>query len=142
MAVHARERANQMKTRHPGVPTATPGEDASTETSLLQGILKTFQDDFGGLPFGNVDQALDIITMKLPATVARDTNFRYAVLNSDPENTKVEFDVVFDKKAVQAIRQDIRFLKEFSDNPKLREWMTRSVYLLARQVVERASPPR
>ena len=129
-----------MTTQHRGVPAATPGEKASTETSLVPGILKTFQEKYAELPWNDVQHVIEIISVTLPNKIALDISFRNAVINSGDQNARIEFKRGYSGQGVRTIGRDYKLLKQFADNREFREWMAESVYQLAKRTVEATWP--
>ena len=117
-----------------------PSKNPATENALLPGILKTFQEKYAGLPWNDVQHVIEIISVTLPKKIAVNISFRNAVINSGDQNARIEFKTGYNGEGVRTIGRDYKLLKQFADNREFREWMTESVYQLAKRTVEETWP--
>ena len=68
------------------------GRKPEPELDRLSNILKTFNDQFGNIPWTDADRIHRLITEDIPAKVAADTAYQNAKKNSDRQNARIEHD--------------------------------------------------
>ena len=74
------------------VPTTGGGHKPEPELDRLSNILKTFNDQFGNIPWTDADRVHKLITEDIPNRVAADTAYQNAKKNSDKQNARIEHD--------------------------------------------------
>src|SRR5215210_5961477 len=74
------------------VPTTGGGRKAEPELDRLSNILKTFNDQFGNIPWTDEDRIRKLITEEIPNRVMADTAYHNACQNPDRQNALVELD--------------------------------------------------
>src|SRR5206468_7956335 len=74
------------------VPTSSGGHTPEPELDQLSNILKTFNDQFGNIPWTDADRVHKLITEDIPNRVAADTAYQNAKRNSDRQNARIEHD--------------------------------------------------
>ena len=110
------------------LPTSGGGSGLETELDRLSNILKTFNDQFGNIPWEDQDRVRRLITKEIPARVAEDTAYRNARENSDRQNARIEHDEALKRVMTAVINDDMQLFKQFTDNESFRRWMTDNVF--------------
>ena len=105
------------------------------ELDRLSNIIKTFNDQFGNIPWTDADRVRRLITEEIPARVAADTAYQNARKYSDKQNARIEHD----KTALRFIdmyyafsrdETEIEFYKQFSDDEGFRRLVLDTVFAL------------
>ena len=111
-------------------PLSTSGGGSGLEPELdrLSNILKTFNDQFGNIPWEDQDRVRRLITKEIPARVAEDTAYRNARENSDRQNARIEHDEALRRVMTAVINDDMQLFKQFTDNEGFRRWLTDNVF--------------
>ncbi len=91
-------------------------------------ILKTFNDQFGNIPWTDADRVRKLITEEIPARVAADTAYQNAKKNSDKQNARIEHDKALARVMTAVLKDDTELFKQFSDNESFRRWLTDTVF--------------
>jgi type I restriction enzyme, R subunit len=115
------------------VPTSGGGHKMEPELDRLSNILKTFNDQFGNIPWTDTDRVHRLITQEIPTQVAADTAFQNAKQNSDRQNARIEHDRALARVMTAVLKDDAELFKQFSDNESFRRWMTDTVFALTYQ---------
>jgi type I restriction enzyme, R subunit len=110
------------------VPTSGGGGKPEPELDLLSNILKTFNDQFGNIPWTDSDRVHKLITEDIPQRVAADTAYQNAKKNSDKQNARIEHDKALASVIVGVMKDDTELFKQFSDNPAFRRWLGDTVF--------------
>ena len=110
------------------VPTSGGGSRPEPELDRLSNILKTFNDQFGNIPWEDQDRVRRLITKEIPARVAEDTAYRNARENSDRQNARIEHDEALRRVMTAVLNDDMQLFKEFMDNESFRRGMTDVVF--------------
>ena len=111
-------------------PVLTTGGGHSPEPELdrLSNILKTFNDQFGNIPWEDEDRVRRLITEEIPAKVAGDAAYRNARENSDKQNARIEHDEALRRVMTAVLNDDMQLFKQFTDNDGFRRWLTDNVF--------------
>ena len=111
-------------------PLSATGGGYSPEPELdhLSNILKTFNDQFGDIPWEDEDRVRRLITEEIPAKVAGDTAYRNARENSDRQNARIEHDEALKRVMTAVLNDDMQLFKQFEDNEGFRRWLTDNVF--------------
>ncbi|MGE0592114.1 MAG: type I restriction endonuclease subunit R [Vicinamibacterales bacterium] len=112
------------------VPTTGGGHKPEPELDRLSNILKTFNDQFGNIPWADADRIYRKITEDIPSRVAADPAFQNATKNSDRQNARIEHDMALQRVVVGMMKDDTELFKQFMDNEGFRRWMTDTVFKL------------
>ena len=104
------------------------GHSPEPELDRLSNILKTFNDQFGDIPWEDADRVRRLITEEIPAKVAGDTAYRNARENSDRQNARIEHDQALKRVMTAVLNDDIQLFKQFTDNEGFRRWLTDNVF--------------
>jgi type I restriction enzyme R subunit len=110
------------------VPTSGGGGIPEPEFDRLSNILKTFNDQFGNIPWTDTDRVHRLITEDIPARVAADTAYQNAKKNSDRQNARIEHDKALTRVMTAVLKDDTELFKQFSDNEGFRRWLTDTVF--------------
>src|SRR5213593_2689184 len=112
------------------VPTTGGGRKPEPELDRLSNIIKTFNDQFGNIPWTDADRVHRLITEEIPAKVAADTAYQNAKKNSDRQNARIEHDKALARVMTAVLKDDTELFKQFSDNESFRKWLTDMVFQL------------
>src|SRR2546427_1627558 len=118
------------------VPTSGGGRKPEPELDRLSNILKTFNDQFGNIPWTDTDRVHKLITEDIPNRVAADTAYQNAKKNSDKQNARIEHDKALGRVMTAVLKDDTELFKQFSDNEGFRRWLTDTIFGLTYE------PPR
>ena len=106
------------------VPPSGGGRRPEPELDRLSNIIRTFNDQFGDIPWEDRDRVRRLITEEIPAKVAGDTAYRNARENSDRQNARIEHDQALRRVMTALINDDMQLYKQFTDNEGFRRWLT------------------
>jgi type I site-specific restriction-modification system R (restriction) subunit len=112
------------------VPTSGGGRKPEPELDRLSNILKTFNDQFGNIPWTDADRVHKLITEDIPNRVAADTAYQNARRNSDKQNARIEHDKALARVMTAVLKDDTERFKQFMDNESFRRWLTDTVFAL------------
>jgi type I restriction enzyme R subunit len=112
------------------VPAAAGGHKPEPELDRLSNIIKTFNDQFGNIPWSDADRVHKLITEEIPARVAADTAYQNARKHSDKQNARIEHDKALLRVMTALLQDDTELFKQFSDNESFRRWLTDTVFAL------------
>ena len=110
------------------VPTTGDGHRPELELDRLSNILKTFNDQFGNIPWTDGDRVHRLITEDIPNRVAADRAYRNAKQNSDRQNARIEHDKALGRVMTALLKDDTELFKQFSDNESFRRWLTNTIF--------------
>lgn len=110
------------------VPTDGGGRKPEPELDRLSNILKTFNDQFGNIPWTDSDRVRRLITEEIPAQVAADEAFQNAMKNSDKQNARIEHDKALGRVMTAVLNDDTELFKQFCDNPSFKRWLGDTVF--------------
>lgn len=110
------------------VPTTGGGHRPEPELDRLSNILKTFNDQFGNIPWSDSDRVHKLITEDIPNRVAADTAYQNAKKNSDKQNARIEHDKALARVMTAVLKDDTELFKQFMDNESFKRWMTDTVF--------------
>ncbi len=114
------------------VPTDGGGWVSEPELDKLSNIVNAFNDLFGNL-WRDTDKICQIITEDIPAQVATDKAFQNAMIHSDRQNARIEFDEALRRVMVGLLTDQTDLFKEYSDNDGFRRWMSDTIFWLTYQ---------
>ena len=112
------------------VPTTGGGRKPEPALDWLSNILKTFNDQFGNIPWTDADRVHKLITEDIPNRVAADTAFQNAKKNSDRQNARIEHDKALTRVMTAVLKDDTELFKQFMDNESFRRWLTDTLFHL------------
>lgn len=110
------------------VPTTGGGGKAEVEFDLLSNIIKTFNDQFGQIPWKDEDRVHRLITEDIPNRVSADKAYKNAIANSDKQNARIEHDKALKRVMTAVLKDDTELFKQFSNNENFRRWLTDAVF--------------
>jgi type I restriction enzyme, R subunit len=122
------------------VPTSGGGHKPEPELDRLSNILKAFNDQFGGIEWGDRDRIAKKITEEIPSRVAADPAYQNAMRNSDKQNARIEHDKALARVVTSMLKDDTDLFKHFMDNESFRRFVTDTVFGLTYQ--EAPAPAR
>jgi type I restriction enzyme, R subunit len=118
------------------VPASGGGGMPEPELERLSNILKTFNEQFGNIPWTDADRIGHLIAEEIPAKVAADEAYKNAQANSDKQNARIEHDAALGRVMNSLIKDDTELFKQFSDNESFRKWLLETVFALTYQPPE------
>ena len=110
------------------VPTTGGGHKPEPELDRLSNILKTFNDQFGNIPWTDADRVHKLITEDIPGRVAADKAYQNALQHSDKQNARIEHDKALARVMTAVLKDDTELFKQFVDNDGFRRWLTDTVF--------------
>ena len=110
------------------VPTNGGGHRPEPELDRLSNILKSFNDQFGNIPWTDGDRIHRLITEDIPNRVAADRAYQNAKQNSDKQNARIEHDKALRRVMTALLQDDTELFKQFSDNESFRRWLTDTIF--------------
>ena len=110
------------------VPPTGGSSRPGPELDRLSNILKTFNEQFGNIPWEDQDRVRRLITKEIPARVSEDPAYSNARENSDRQNARIEHDEALRRVMTAVIKDDMQLFKQFTDNESFRRWMTDNVF--------------
>ena len=110
------------------VPTSEGGQKPETELDRLSSIIKTFNDQFGNVPWTDSDRVQRLITEDIPGKVAADRAYQNAKKNNDKQNARIEHDKALVRVMNAVLKDDTELFKQFSDNEGFRRWLSDTVF--------------
>jgi type I restriction enzyme R subunit len=119
------------------VPTTGGGGKPEPEMDRLSNILKTFNDQFGNIPWTDADRVHRLITEEIPTKVAADTAYQNAKKHSDKQNARIEHDKALGRVMTAVLQDDTELFRQFSDNESFRRWLTDTVFGLTYEQARR-----
>jgi type I restriction enzyme R subunit len=119
------------------VPTTGGGDKPEPEMDRLSNILKTFNDQFGNIPWTDADRVHRLITEEIPTKVAADTAYQNAKQHSDKQNARIEHDKALGRVMTGVLQDDTELFRQFSDNESFRRWLTDTVFGLTYEQARR-----
>jgi type I restriction enzyme R subunit len=110
-------------------PAPTPGGGCKPEPEMdkLSNIVKTFNDQFGGL-FADPKRMDKRITDEIPKKVSADQAYQNAKKNSDRQNARIEHDKALKRVITALFADDAQLFKQFQDNESFRHWLTDTIF--------------
>jgi type I restriction enzyme R subunit len=119
------------------VPTTGGGYKPEPELDRLSNIIKTFNEQFGNIPWTDEDRVRKLITEEIPKRVAADPAYQNACKHSDKQNARIEHDKALQRVMTALLKDDTELFRQFSDNESFRRWLTDTVFSLT---YEREAP--
>ena len=115
------------------VPASAGGHRTEPELDRLSNIVRSFNDHFGNITWGDTDRVMQLITETVPVQVAKNRAYRNAQQNSDKRNARIEHSKALSRVMTAIMRDDTELFRQFMDNPDFKRWMTDTVFDLTYQ---------
>ena len=93
------------------VPTTGGGHKSEPQLEKLSNILKSFNDQFGNIPWTDADRIYKKIIEEIPPRVAADPAFQNARKNCDKQNAHIEHDKALGRVIVGMMKDDTELFK-------------------------------
>jgi type I restriction enzyme R subunit len=110
------------------VPTAGATHAPEPEMDVLSNIIRSFNDQFGSIPWTDSDRVQRLITQDIPAKVGADRAYQHARENSDKQNARIEHDRALARVMTVVLKDDTELYKQFSGNESFRRWLSDMVF--------------
>ena len=110
------------------IPDVGGGHKREPELDRLSNILRTFNDQFGNIPWTDADRVHKLITEDIPNRVSNDTAYQNAMKNSDKQNARIEHDRALTRVMTDVLKDDTELFKQFMDNESFRGWLRDTVF--------------
>ena len=112
------------------VPTEGKGHKPYPEFEFLSTILKSFNDQFGNIPWSDADRIRRLITEEIPVKLGADTAYQNAQNNPDKQNARIEHDKALARVITALLKDDTELFKQFFDNESFRGWLADMMFSL------------
>ena len=109
------------------VPTSGGGRKPESEMDKLSNIIKSFNDQFGGL-FSDAKAVEQRIIEVIPPKVLADEKYKNAKKNSGRQNARIEHDKALKRVITAMFKDDAQLFKQFQDNDSFRQWLTDTIF--------------
>jgi type I restriction enzyme, R subunit len=119
------------------VPTSRGAGKLEPQLDRLSNILKTFNDQFGNIPWTDSNRVHKLVTEDIPERVAADIAYQNGKKNSDTQNARIEHDKALASVIVGVMKDDTELFKQFSDNPAFRRWLGDTVFSMTYETPDR-----
>ena len=110
------------------VPATGGGHLPEAELDLLSNIVKTFNEQWGNIPWTDADRVQRLISEDIPARVAADGAYQNAMKNNDIQNARIEHDKALARVMSAVLKDDTELFKQFSDNESFSRWLSDSIF--------------
>jgi hypothetical protein len=94
----------------------------------LSNILKSFNDQFGGIEWTDADRVQRLIIEQIPRQVGADSAYQNARKNSDKQNARIEHDKALGRVMTGILKDDTQLFRQFSDNESFKKWLADMVF--------------
>ncbi len=112
------------------VPAGGGSHKPEPELDRLSNIVRAFNDQWGNIPWSDVDRVHRMITEDIPRRVLADTAYQNARRHSDRQNVQIELEKALRRVMPGFLKDDTQFFKLFSDNEGFRRSVTDAVFAL------------
>ena len=110
------------------VPMGGDGHKGEPDLEPLSNIIKSFNDQFGNIPWGDTDRIRRMITEEIPVKMAADPAYQNAQNNSDKQNARIEHDKALARVITALLKDDTELFKQFFDNESFRGWLADKMF--------------
>ncbi len=110
------------------VPMVEGGRIAEPEIDFLSNIIKSFNDQFGNIPWTHPDRVYKLVTEDIPNRVSADKAYQNAKQNSDKQNARIEHDKALERVMTAVLKDDTELFKQFMDNESFKRFLTDAVF--------------
>jgi type I restriction enzyme, R subunit len=115
------------------VPVGAGGMIPEPEMEKLSAIIRAFNDQFGSIPWKDVDKIARVIAEEVPPKVAADVAYQNAMKYSDRQNARIEHDRALQRVIVELLSDHTELFKQFSDNPSFKRWLQDAIFAVTYQ---------
>ncbi|MEQ1735127.1 MAG: type I restriction endonuclease subunit R [Rhodoglobus sp.] len=122
------------------IPISGGGHKPEPELERLSSIIKSFNDQFGNIPWTDADRIQHMIANEIPAKVSADAAYQNAKKNSDRQNARIEHDKALGRVITAMLNDDTELFKQFSDNPSFRKWLADNIFAATYTAHDEAAP--
>lgn len=122
------------------VPVGDAGRPPEPEMEHLSAILKSFNDQFGNIPWSDADRIRRLIAEDIPEGLAADVAYQNAQANSDRQNARIEHDKALARVITALLQVDTELAKQFFDNESFRGWLGDTMFGLTYRPEAAARP--
>jgi type I restriction enzyme, R subunit len=112
------------------VPTEAEGHKVEPELDYLSNIIKSFNEQFGNIPWSDKDRIHRIIHDEIPVKLAADIAYQNAQKNSDKQNARIEHDKALARVVTALLKDDTELFKQYFDNESFRSWLSEKMFHL------------
>jgi type I restriction enzyme R subunit len=112
------------------VPAAGGGHRPDPELDRLSNIIRSFNEQFGSIPWSDQDRIHRLVAQDIPAQVAADAAYQNAQKNSDKQNARIEHDKALARVMTAVLKDDTELFKQFVDNPDFKRWLADTVFAM------------
>lgn len=110
------------------VPMIAGGRKNEPELEPLSSILKSFNDQFGNIPWSDADRIRRLIAEEIPVKMAADHAYQNAQTNSDKQNARIEHDKALARVITSLLKDDTELFKQFFDNESFHSWLAEKMF--------------
>lgn len=110
------------------MPLGVGGGKRDPELDRLSNIVRTFNDQWGSIPWKDADKVRKVITEEIPAKVAADKAYQNARKNSDKNAARLEHDKALARVMTDLLADNTELFKQFSDNASFQKWLKDMVF--------------
>lgn len=110
------------------IPTEGGGFAIDPELEPLSLILKSFNDQFGNIPWSDADHIRKLITDDIPTRLAKDNAYQNAQANPDKQNARIEHDKALARVITALLKDDTELFKQFFDNDSFKSWLADKMF--------------
>jgi type I restriction enzyme R subunit len=105
------------------LPTGAGGFKPEPEIELLSTIVKTFNQQFGDIPWQERDKIERFIGEELPEKIAADPAYQNAIMQGDRQNARIEHDRALQSAITARVFDHTELFKQFTENPDFKRWL-------------------
>lgn len=122
------------------MPTSGGGIKPEPEIDYLSNILKSFNDQFGNIPWSDTDRIRKLIIEDIPVKLAADIAYQNAQKIPDKQNARIEHDKALARVITALLKDDTELFKQFFDNESFRNWLADKMFGLTYRPQGSTSP--
>lgn len=122
------------------VPTGAAGGPPEPERDALSGVIREFNDRFGGVEFRDQDRVTRFLFEELPETLGANGRVRNALRNSDTQNARIEHDRALDDALLGSLADHTDLYALYNTDQAFKAWLRDRLFSAARQGQNDARP--
>jgi len=111
-------------------PPGGGGGGRDPELDRLTNIIRSFNEQFGNIPWQDADKIRRVIAEEIPPKVAADRAYQNAMKHNDRQNARIEHDKALERVLVALLTDHTELFRQFSDNPSFRKWLAETIFTL------------